>query len=95
MGGGTFLVPLSIQGAGQIYRPNYGHVANDVGAAMARVSHKIDRIVSVGADSTEEQELSQRCQRSLDEAQAKGVLGPRLSRKQPWLSHIRQHGKCE
>ncbi|PCG97743.1 Protein of unknown function DUF917 [Penicillium occitanis (nom. inval.)] len=81
VGGGTFLVPLSIQGAGQIYRPNYGHVANAVGAAMARVSHRIDRIVSVGAESTEEQELSQQCQRTIDEAQAKGVLGPQIVQK--------------
>jgi N-methylhydantoinase A/oxoprolinase/acetone carboxylase beta subunit len=81
VGGGTFLVPPAIQGVGQIYRPNYGHVANAVGAAMARVSHKIDRIVSLEGGSTEEQELSQQCHRTIEEAQAKGVLNPQIVEK--------------
>lgn len=81
VGGGTFLVPPAIQGVGHIYRPNYGHVANAVGAAMARVSHKIDHIVAVEPTSTEEQELSRQCDRTIHEALAKGIVKPYIVEK--------------
>ncbi|EED16826.1 conserved hypothetical protein [Talaromyces stipitatus ATCC 10500] len=81
VGGGTFLVSSSIPGVGRIYRPNYGHVANAVGAAMARMSHKIDQIVSIGLETTEEKVLSRQCDRTIEEARLRGALNPQIVEK--------------
>lgn len=81
VGGGIYLVPENIHGVSKILRPRYGHVANAVGAAMARVSHKIDQIVSIPQTSSEAQELSRQCQRTLEEASHKGIVNAQVVEK--------------
>lgn len=81
VGGGIHLVPETIHGVEKILRPSYGHVANAIGAAMARVSHKIDQIVSILQTSSEAQELSRQCQRTLEEASFKGILNAQIVEK--------------
>jgi len=46
VGGGNFLIPDSLKGAGQVLRPPHATVANAVGAAIAQVGALVEQIVS-------------------------------------------------
>lgn len=54
VGGGSVIVPPSLQGVQEIIRPTYFNVANAVGAAIARVSGTVDRIEIPGNRSFDE-----------------------------------------
>jgi len=49
VGGGSILVSRPLQGASQVYRPEHAEVANAIGAAIALVSGRVDRLFDVGA----------------------------------------------
>jgi N-methylhydantoinase A/oxoprolinase/acetone carboxylase beta subunit len=46
VGGGSFLIPDHVEGAGEVVRIKHHAVANAVGAAIAQVSGEVDRIFS-------------------------------------------------
>lgn len=54
VGGGTFMVPKSIEGASEVVHPEHAGVANAIGAAIAQVGGEIDRIVPVPPGKREE-----------------------------------------
>lgn len=45
VGGGAFLIPDELKGAGQVVRPPHAAVANAVGAAIAQVGAQVDQLV--------------------------------------------------
>lgn len=49
VGGGNILVSRDIKGASQVVRPPHAEVANAVGAAIALVSGRVDRLFDFGA----------------------------------------------
>lgn len=49
VGGGSILVSRPLQGASQVYQPAHAEVANAIGAAIALVSGRVDRLFDVGA----------------------------------------------
>src|SRR5690625_163421 len=49
VGGGTFMVPKTMEGASEVVHPEHAGVANAIGAAIAQVGGEIDRIVPVPA----------------------------------------------
>ena len=49
VGGGAILVSRPLKGASQVYQPEYAEVANAIGAAIALVSGRVDRLFDVGA----------------------------------------------
>lgn len=53
VGGGSFLVPDDLEGAGEVLRPAHHEVANAVGAAIAEVSGEVDRIYRLEGRSRE------------------------------------------
>lgn len=54
VGGGSILVPDSIEGAEEVYKPDHYEVANAVGVAIAQVSGEVDRIYSLDEQSRDE-----------------------------------------
>ncbi|PCI53278.1 MAG: hydantoinase subunit beta [Alphaproteobacteria bacterium] len=46
VGGGGFLVPDNLKGASRVLRPEYSHVANAVGAAIAQVGAQVEQVFS-------------------------------------------------
>ncbi|KLO06736.1 DUF917-domain-containing protein [Schizopora paradoxa] len=54
VGGGSVIVPPTLEGVQEIVRPPYFNVANAVGAAIARVSGTVDRIEIPGNRSFDE-----------------------------------------
>lgn len=49
VGGGAFLLPDAVPGAGRVIRPEHAEVANAVGAAIALASGRVDTVVPGGA----------------------------------------------
>lgn len=49
VGGGAFLLPDTVPGAGEILRPEHGDIANAVGAAIALASGRWDVIIPAGS----------------------------------------------
>lgn len=48
VGGGSILVSRPLKGASQVLQPEYAEVANAIGAAIALVSGRVDRLFDVG-----------------------------------------------
>ncbi|TMR90808.1 hydantoinase/oxoprolinase N-terminal domain-containing protein [Nonomuraea basaltis] len=67
VGGGAFLLPGRIPGAGRVIRPEHAEVANAVGAAIALASGRVDTILPAG-DSR-----SEAIERAKEEAAARAV----------------------
>lgn len=49
VGGGSILVSRPLKGASQVLRPDYADVANAIGAAIALVSGRVDRLFDVAS----------------------------------------------
>ena len=47
VGGGSILVPDSLNGASQVLRPEHAEVANAIGAAMAQVGGQVEKVFSL------------------------------------------------
>lgn len=54
VGGGSVLLPDEFEGASQVHRPDNFDVANAIGAAIAQVSGRVDRIFAMDQRSREE-----------------------------------------
>jgi N-methylhydantoinase A/oxoprolinase/acetone carboxylase beta subunit len=67
VGGGAFMLPARVPGAGEVVRPEHAEVANAVGAAIALASGRVDTILPAGADR------SQAVERAKEEAAARAV----------------------
>ncbi|MFI7706501.1 hydantoinase/oxoprolinase N-terminal domain-containing protein [Nonomuraea sp. NPDC049480] len=67
VGGGAFLLPARVPGAGEVIRPEHAEVANAVGAAIALASGRVDTILPAG-DSR-----SEAIERAKEEAAARAV----------------------
>jgi N-methylhydantoinase A/oxoprolinase/acetone carboxylase beta subunit len=67
VGGGSFLVPDDVPGVSVVLRPEYGQVANAVGAAIALASGRWETIVPAGPGRTEALEKAKEiaCQRAI------------------------------
>ena len=63
VGGGAFLVPDRLAGCSAVLRPENGHVANAVGAAIAQVSGEVDQVFQ-GLSRAEAMEQAERLARS-------------------------------
>jgi N-methylhydantoinase A/oxoprolinase/acetone carboxylase beta subunit len=59
VGGGAFLVPDGLPGAGEIIRPDHGDVGNAVGAAISLAGGRADRMCPVEERSAAIEEASQ------------------------------------
>lgn len=73
VGGGSILVSRSIKGATEVLRPPHSEVANAVGAAIALVSGRVDKVydtTTLGREATLEKAQQEAC----DEAIAAGAL---------------------
>jgi N-methylhydantoinase A/oxoprolinase/acetone carboxylase beta subunit len=53
VGGGSVLISRNIKGASEVHRPNHSEVANAVGAAIALVSGRIDKLYDVSVEGRE------------------------------------------
>ncbi|MCK2212458.1 hydantoinase/oxoprolinase family protein [Actinomadura sp. ATCC 31491] len=67
VGGGAFVLPARVPGAGEVIRPEHAEVANAVGAAIALASGRVDTILPAG-DSR-----SKAIERAKEEAAARAV----------------------
>ncbi|MGW5160343.1 hydantoinase/oxoprolinase N-terminal domain-containing protein [Nonomuraea wenchangensis] len=67
VGGGAFVLPAGVPGAGELIRPEHAEVANAVGAAIALASGRVDTILPAG-DSR-----SKAIERAKEEAAARAV----------------------
>ncbi|MEW9551242.1 hydantoinase/oxoprolinase N-terminal domain-containing protein [Nonomuraea sp. NPDC050783] len=67
VGGGAFVLPARVPGAGEVVRPEHAEVANAVGAAIALASGRVDTILPAG-DSR-----SKAIERAKEEAAARAV----------------------
>ncbi|MFB5190616.1 hydantoinase/oxoprolinase family protein [Alicyclobacillus fastidiosus] len=54
VGGGSVLLPSEFEGVSEVYRPENFDVANAIGAAIAQVSGRVDRIFAMDQKSREE-----------------------------------------
>ncbi|MEV4288503.1 hydantoinase/oxoprolinase family protein [Nonomuraea bangladeshensis] len=67
VGGGAFVLPATVPGAGELIRPEHAEVANAVGAAIALASGRVDTILPAGDSRTKAIE------RAKEEAAARAV----------------------
>jgi N-methylhydantoinase A/oxoprolinase/acetone carboxylase beta subunit len=67
VGGGSVIIPQSLEGASEISRPPHFDVANAIGAAIAQCSGEIERIFSLD-EYSREQALEMARQMATDEA---------------------------
>nr|WP_276582134.1 hydantoinase/oxoprolinase family protein [Cellulomonas sp. RIT-PI-Y] len=67
VGGGAFLVPDQVPGVAAVLRPDFGQVANAVGAAIALASGRWEAIIPSGTGRTEalEEAKSMACRRAI------------------------------
>ena len=68
VGGGSILIPQTIEGTSETIKPNHYSVANAIGAAIAQVGGETDRVFSL-ADMSREDALDQ----AKDEATSRAV----------------------
>ncbi|CCE76343.1 hydantoinase/oxoprolinase N-terminal domain-containing protein [Clavibacter nebraskensis] len=72
VGGGSILLPESLEGLGRVHRPENFAVANAVGAAIAQVSGELDRVYSV-SEGSRQQALDDARQEAVERAVAAGA----------------------
>ncbi len=78
VGGGSIICPESLKGVSDIIRPPYLHVANAVGAAMAKVSGLVDTIINPTDDKSEEDLVLKARQQAIVKAQENGAEAPEV-----------------
>lgn len=78
VGGGSIVCPPSLRGVSDIKRPPFSHVANAVGAAMAKVSSCVDTIVVLPDAQAEEEEVGRIRAEAISQAVAKGAEDPKI-----------------
>ncbi|WNV87951.1 hydantoinase/oxoprolinase family protein [Umezawaea sp. Da 62-37] len=72
VGGAAFLVPDDLVPGREVVRPDHGHAANAVGAAMALVGSHVDRIAPVPTGGAADQ-VDRACQEAADRVVAAGA----------------------
>ncbi|MED5612045.1 hydantoinase/oxoprolinase family protein [Pseudomonas sp. JH-2] len=72
VGGGSILLPMQLQGAPQVLRPARADVANAIGAAIAQVSGRVDRLFQMHPGNRESV-LRQARQEAIDAAVQAGA----------------------
>jgi len=72
VGGGSLLVADTLDGVGQVFRPEHSAVANAIGAAIAQVGGEVDRMFAV-APGTRDSVLDAAKQEAVDRAVAAGA----------------------
>ncbi|KAH7141962.1 hypothetical protein EDB81DRAFT_899419 [Dactylonectria macrodidyma] len=78
VGGGSILCPGSLKGVSEIIRLPFAHVANAVGAAMAKVSGLADAIVHVTDNKSEEDAVVRVREQALFQARQNGAENPEV-----------------
>ena len=77
VGGGSVLVSRPLKGTSEVLRPAHAEVANAIGAAIALVSGRVDKLYDVGAIGREAA-LEQAKREAVDHAVAAGALADRI-----------------
>ncbi len=72
VGGGSVLLPDRVPGISEIHRPENFDVANAIGATLASVSGRVDRIAQLGAGSREDT-LAKVCEEARQQAVLAGA----------------------
>lgn len=72
VGGGSILIPKSLEGASEVIRPNNHGVANAIGSAIAQVSGQIERVFSLD-ELGREKTIQLAKQTAIDEAVKAGA----------------------
>ncbi|KAH6889852.1 hypothetical protein B0T10DRAFT_572002 [Thelonectria olida] len=78
VGGGSIICPESLKGVSDIIRPPFSHVANAVGAAMAKVSSVVDAILDITDEKSEEKAVAQIREQAIAKARQKGAETPQV-----------------
>ncbi|KAF5003329.1 hypothetical protein FDECE_10114 [Fusarium decemcellulare] len=78
VGGGSILCSDQLKGVSDILRPPFAHVANAVGAAMAKVSGSVDAIVNVADEKAEIEAVSRVREQAILEARRNGAENPEV-----------------
>ncbi|CAH2354927.1 hypothetical protein CLIB1423_19S02806 [[Candida] railenensis] len=76
VGGGSFVAPLTLNGASKVYRPPYYQVANAIGAAMGKLSASIHKIERLDSLSDKDSVIESMIQEVTEEIVNKGGLKP-------------------
>lgn len=74
VGGGAIIAPSDLKGASKVIMPQFSGVANAVGAAMGKVSGKVDLIETIHAGYTETQAQAKAQERAIADAVKNGAL---------------------
>lgn len=74
VGGGAIIAPSELKGASRVIMPPFSEVANAVGAAMGKVSGKVDSIESIHAGYTETQAQAKAQEGAIADAVKNGAL---------------------
>ncbi|CAM1505793.1 Fc.00g114300.m01.CDS01 [Cosmosporella sp. VM-42] len=78
VGGGSIICPNSLDGVSKILRPAYSHVANAVGAAMAKVSGQVDTIVTLTDVNSEKEAIAWARSQAITKARERGADDPEI-----------------
>ncbi|KAF4460640.1 DUF917-domain-containing [Fusarium albosuccineum] len=78
VGGGSILCSDQLKGVSDILRPPFAHVANAVGAAMAKVSGSVDAIVDVADEKAEIEAVSRVREQAILQAHQNGAENPEI-----------------
>ncbi|EOO01543.1 putative hydantoinase oxoprolinase protein [Phaeoacremonium minimum UCRPA7] len=73
VGGGSILCPDNLKGVSHIIRPAFSHVANAVGAAMAKVSGVVNTIVNLTDDKSEDEAIARARAQAISQAEENGA----------------------
>lgn len=76
VGGGSFMVPETLEGALEVIKPPYYSVANAIGAAMGKISSEVQFIKRIlpGSSPTKEDVIKQITESAIKKATSKGAL---------------------
>ncbi|KAJ3536034.1 hypothetical protein NM208_g6890 [Fusarium decemcellulare] len=78
VGGGSILCSDQLKGVSDILRPPFAHVANAVGAAMAKVSGSVDAIVNAADEKAEIEAVSRVREQVILQAHQNGAETPEI-----------------
>ena len=73
VGGGSILCPDNLKGVSHIIRPAFSHVANAVGAAIAKVSGVVNTIVNLTDDKSEDEAIARARAQAISQAEENGA----------------------
>lgn len=73
VGGGSVLIDGELKGASRVIRPNFGTVANAIGAAIAQVGGRVKRLIDYEAEGGRDAAIRKATREATDKAVAAGA----------------------